>query len=166
MKRNNYINSRNQMTAAQATAAKAYAFQQKALAELTAALKKNLRYAENTVNFDDHKLKLIGWSGKRSARPVAVPGQTRTLQVGALDKGKVKLTWQPPADGGRVDAYTVQRRRNGASAVPGRWQGIHTAVRTETILEDQPGNEVLEYRIIAINTAGRGEPGNTETIIL
>ena len=27
-------------------------------------MKSNLRYAENTVHYDDSKLKLIGWSGR------------------------------------------------------------------------------------------------------
>jgi hypothetical protein len=31
------------------------------LEELIDALKSDIRYAENTVNFDDDKLKLIGW---------------------------------------------------------------------------------------------------------
>ena len=69
------------MVAAKAAAAAAYTAQQNALAALVAALKKNLRYAENTVDFDDHKLKLIGWSGKRSARTVEPPGQTGMLRA-------------------------------------------------------------------------------------
>ncbi len=36
-----------------------------ALEDLIESLKSNIRYAENTVNFDDVKLKLIGWAGKK-----------------------------------------------------------------------------------------------------
>ena len=165
IKRLQYTNRRKQMIAAKAAAAAAYTAQQEALKDLIAAVKKNLRYAENTVDFDDHKLKLIGWSGKRTARTAEPPGQTSLLKVNTTPNGKVKLTWQLPADGGRIDAYSIQRRCYTGTA-PGRWQDIHTAVTTETVLEEQPRNESLEFRVIALNPAGRGEPSNTETITL
>jgi len=36
------------------------------LEDLADAMKSDIRYAENTVDFDDDKLKLIGWAGKKA----------------------------------------------------------------------------------------------------
>ena len=63
-------------------------------------MKADIRYAENTVNFDDDKLKIIGWAGRKERTPLAPPGQE------------------------------------------------------------------LEYRIIAVNKAGEGEPSNTAMVVL
>ena len=52
-----------------------------ALEELTEAMKSDLRYAENTVNFDDDKLKLIGWAGRKAATALQIPGQPRLLEA-------------------------------------------------------------------------------------
>jgi len=52
----------------------ATATKDEALEELIEAMKADIRYAENTVNFDDDKLKLIGWAGKKAATPLARPG--------------------------------------------------------------------------------------------
>ncbi|MBN1943224.1 MAG: hypothetical protein JW849_08015 [Phycisphaerae bacterium] len=45
------------------------------------AMKSDLRYAENTVDYDDEKLKLIGWAGRYKSTPLAVPGQCRLLEI-------------------------------------------------------------------------------------
>jgi len=37
---------------------------------------------------------------------------------------------------------------------------------TETTLVEQPKGKELEYRIIAINKAGDGEPSNAEMVML
>ncbi len=151
------IRHRN-LIAARAAAAAAYTTQQKTLATLVTALKKNLRYAENTVNFDDHKLKLIGWSGKRTARPVEPPGQVRQLKITRLTNGQVKLLWQSPLEGGMVDAYEVQRRQSNDSS---EWRHIATALTGEMILRDQSTGDYQEYRIRAINKVGHGQVSNT-----
>ena len=124
-------------------------------------MKKNLRYAENTVNFDDHKLKLIGWSGRRQAAAIVPPGQVRRLQIVQKPNGPIKLIWQPPLDGGMVDAYEVQHRRcNGNSG----WLHIATALTGEMILRDQPSGDYLEYRVRAINKTSSGQVSNTVTM--
>jgi hypothetical protein len=38
---------------------------------LTDAMKSDIRYAENKVDFDDDKLKLISWTGKKNLRRLA-----------------------------------------------------------------------------------------------
>lgn len=65
-----------------------------------------IRYAENTTDFDDDKLKLIGWAGKAAAPPLALPGQARLLEAPRQDAGWVFLDFKSPADGGKVSAET------------------------------------------------------------
>lgn len=43
-------------------------------------MKGDIRYAENTVDFDDDKLKLIGWAGRKAKTPLVPPGQARLLK--------------------------------------------------------------------------------------
>ena len=57
-----------------ALAEQATAEKDDALEDLIEAMKANLRYAENTADFDDAKLKLIGWAGKKAKTPLAPPG--------------------------------------------------------------------------------------------
>lgn len=148
--------------AANAAAESAIADKDDALEQLTDALKSDIRYGETVVNFDDDKLKLLGWSGNQTPAALAPPGQTRQLEAPKQGDGWVFLDWKQPADGGRVSAYKIQRRQR----PEGAWQDVATAIETEATLVDQPKGEELEYRIIAINKAGVGEPSNTVMAVL
>jgi len=44
------------------------------LVELTDAMKALLRYAEDTVAYDDAKLALLGWGGKAAGTVLEAPG--------------------------------------------------------------------------------------------
>ncbi len=125
-------------------------------------MKDDIDYAENTVNFDDNKLKLIGWAGRKAAAPLAVPGQARLLEAPRQGDGWVFLDWKKPTDGGRPAAYKVMRRERPA----GPWEDVATAVITEATLVEQPRGKEFEYRIIAVNKAGDGEPSNTAMVVL
>ena len=81
-----------------------------ALEDMVEAMKSDIRYAENTVNYDDDKLKLIGWAGRKAATPLAVPSQTRLLEAPKQGAGWLFLDWKKPSDGGAVSAYKVMRR--------------------------------------------------------
>ena len=157
-----YTTAKNAAIAAQAAAEETTATKDDALDELADGMKSDIRYAENTVDFDDDKLKLIGWAGKKAPTPLAIPGQTRLLEAPRQGDGWVFLDWKAPIDGGAPSAYKVMRRERPAGA----WEDVATAVITEATLVEQPKGKELEYRIIAINKAGEGEPSNTEMVVL
>ena len=149
--------------AAKAALARAAGDKDATLAALVDAMKDDLRYAENTTGFDDDKLKLIGWSGRKAKTPLAIPGQVRQLQAPKQGAGWVFLDWKKPADGGKPAAYKVQRRQ---PEVDDQWKTAATAIETEATLVDQPTGQQLEYRVIAINKAGAGTPSNTVAVRL
>ncbi|MCX5638989.1 MAG: hypothetical protein NTX52_15040, partial [Planctomycetota bacterium] len=43
---------------------------------------------------------------------------------------------------------------------------VATAIKTESTLVDQPKGDELEYRVIAINKSGEGQPSNTVMVML
>ena len=134
-----------------------------ALEDLIKASKSNILYAENTVNFDDAKLKLIGWAGRQTATALTPPGQSRLLEAPKQGEGWVFLDWKAPADGGCSSAaYKVMRRERPAGA----WEEVATAVITEATLVEQPRGKELEYRIVAVNKPGDGEASSTVMVVL
>jgi len=159
-----YLVRRDRATAAEAAARQAVATKDEALGQLVEAVKADLRYAENTVDFDDAKLKLIGWSGRRERAPVEPPGQPRLLEAASQHRGRLSLDWKAPADGGRPNAYTVQRRQPGDDA--DTWHDVATAIDTEAILADQPEAIGVEYRVMAVNRSGAGPASNTVSVTL
>ena len=161
-----YKSNRQDLITAHAVAEQATTDKTEALEILIEALKDDIRYAENTVNFDDDKLKLIGWAGKKAKTPLTPPGQTRLLEVPKQGKGWLFLDWKPPADGGKVGAYKVQRRVVGVEPVSDRWEDVATAILTESTLVEQPEKTELEYRVIAVNKAGEGQVSNTVIVVL
>ncbi len=157
-----YITALNAAIAAAAAAEAATTSKDDVLEDLVDAMKSDIRYAENTVDFDDDKLKLIGWAGKKAPTPLAIPGQTRLLEAPRQGDGWVFLDWKAPIDGGVPAAYKVMRRERPAGA----WEDVATAVITEATLVEQPKGKELEYRIIAVNKAGEGSPSNTAMVVL
>jgi len=162
MMRSAYVVAQNAVIAAQAAADAAYTDKDAALEALAEGMKKDLRYAENTVDFDDDQLKLIGWAGRSAATHLTPPGQTRLLEAVKQGEGWIMLDWKAPAEGGKPSAYKVQRRERPSGA----WAEAATAVITETTLVEQARGPELEYRIIAVNKAGDGEPSNTVMAVL
>jgi hypothetical protein len=65
-------------------------------------------------------------------------------------------------DGGKVATYRVYRRERPAGA----WMEITTVFETQVALTDQPRGQEYEYRIVAANKAGDGEPSNTVMVVL
>ena len=159
---NQYNANREDLIAALAVAEQTTAEKDDTLEELIEAMKADIRYAENTVDFDDDKLKLIGWAGKKAATALQSPGQTRLLEAPKQGAGWVFLDWKAPAEGGKPKAYKVQRRIRES----GSWKDIATAILTEATLVDQPEKTQLEYRVIAVNKSGEGQASNTVMVVL
>jgi len=157
-----YSARREYLITKQAAAEEATTTKDEALEDLADAMKSDIRYAENTVDFDDDKLKLIGWAGRKAATPLAAPGQARLLEAPKQGEGWVFLDWKSPIEGGAAAAYKVMRRERPA----GPWEEVATAVISEATLVEQPRGKELEYRIIAVNKAGDGEPSNTAMVVL
>lgn len=157
-----YLNHQDNFLAKQAAAETTITAKNEALEDLVEAVKANIRYAENTVNYDDNKLKLIGWAGRKKGSVLQTPGQARLLEAPRQGDGWVFLDWKAPAEGGKPRAYTIQRRNRD----DGSWKNIATALLTEATLVEQPQKAELEYRIIAINKSGHGQPSNTVTAVL
>ena len=133
-----------------------------ALQALTDDMKADLRYAENTVNYDDAKLKLIGWGGRKAKTSLEAPGQTRSLEAPREGEGWVFLDWKEPVDGGAVAAYKIQRRLR----PDGPWSDAGMAIESEITLTNQERGKEWEYRVLAVNKAGEGEPSNTVMAVL
>jgi len=157
-----YNRCREELIAAGAAAEQATADKDEALENLIEAMKTDLLYAENTAHYDDDKLKLIGWASRKAPTHLAPPGQTRLLEAPRQGAGWLFLDWKAPADGGKVAAYTIERRERPT----GPWETIATAIQTEATLVDQPQKKELEYRVFAINKSGSGTPSNTVMVVL
>jgi len=157
-----YIDAKNTATAAQAAAEQATATKDEALQTLTDAMKADIRYAENTVNYDDDKLKLIGWAGRAAKTSLEVPGQARTLEAPREGEGWIFLDWKEPVEGGAVAAYKIQRRQR----PNGPWTDVGMAIESEITLTNQERGKEWEYRVIAVNKAGEGQPSNTVMAVL
>lgn len=157
-----YIVARNTATEAQADAELAVAAKGEALEAMVDDMKQDIRYAENTVDYDDEKLKLIGWAGRSKKTPLQIPGQVRSLEAPREGEGWIYLDWKQPVDGGTVASYNIERRER----PEGPWQTVSLAMTTETTLHDQDRGKEFEYRVSAVNKAGEGEASNTVMAVL
>jgi hypothetical protein len=147
-----------QAAAKQATDAKQVDFD-----SLMTDMKTMLHYAEDTVHGDDSKLSELGWGGRAEPHALEVPGQPRLLEALEQGAGWLTLDWKKPADGGAPASYKIERRD---LTDGGAWTLAGIAIETEVTLNNQKRGKELEYRIIAVNKAGEGEPGNTVTALL
>ena len=157
-----YMTANSAAVAAQAAAEQATAAKDDALQTLTDGMRADLRYAENTVNFDDDQLKLIGWGGRKARTSLEAPGQARTLEAPRQGDGWVFLDWKEPVDGGKVAAYKIERRERPS----GPWTDAGMAIESEITLSNQERGKEWEYRVIAVNKAGEGTPSNTVMAVL
>nr|VFK44979.1 MAG: Fibronectin type III domain-containing protein [Candidatus Kentron sp. TC] len=151
-----YQEARDALVAAQAQVKLAVEKKDKVLDILMRGMKSNLRYAENTVDYDDGKLKLIGWSGRRARTPLAPPGAVSDLESSNRGEGWIALDWKKPKDGGKVASYKIQRREEGSEA----WVDVGVALDPNAAVSGQPSGKRLVFRVVAINKAGEGKPSN------
>ena len=158
------ITSGDAQVQAQAAAKQATDTKQADFDALTTAMKTVLHYAEDTVHGDDTKLSELGWGGRSAPHALQVPGQPRLLEVLRQGSGWLTLDWKKPEEGGAAASYRIERRDMTEGG--GSWMLAGIAIETEITLNDQQRGKEWEYRVIAINKAGEGEPSNTVTAVL
>jgi hypothetical protein len=159
---NDFLNAQQTAIAAQATAQAAVDTKDAALDALTSEMRVVLRYAEQTTNGDDAKLKLLGWGGRATSNALQPAGQCRALEAPRQGDDWLFRDWKEPVDGGKVAAYKVQRRERPS----GTWSDVTTALASEATLVDQQRGTDFEYRVVAINKAGEGLPSNSVAVVL
>lgn len=152
----------DEQVAARAAAEQATETKAAGLEELVTAMRADLRYAEDAVNYDDAKLSALGWGGKAAPTALQVPGQPRSLEAPRQGEGWVFLDWKKPADGGKAAAYKIERRERPA----GDWTLVSMAIESEATLNNQERGKDWEYRVIATNKAGESIPSNTVAAVL
>ncbi|MCH8120368.1 MAG: fibronectin type III domain-containing protein [Planctomycetes bacterium] len=157
-----FITLSDEQVAAQAAAEQVTATKNAGMEELVTAMRADLRYAEDAVNYDDAKLSALGWGGRAAPTELEVPGQARALEAPQQGEGWVFLDWKKPTDGGAVAAYKIERRERPA----GDWMLVSMAIESEATLNNQERGKDLEYRVIATNKAGDGVPSNTVAVVL
>jgi len=97
--------------------------------------------------------------------PFSVPifiFKTRSLEAPREGEGWVFLDWKEPVDGGAVAAYKIQRRERPSGA----WADVGMAIESEITLSGQERGKEWEYRVLAVNKAGEGQPSNTVMAVL
>jgi hypothetical protein len=147
---------------AQGATAAAFAEKEDAMQDLTENMKDILRYAETAARHDEARLKNIGWSARKEAGTLEVPGPPRTLEVKREGRGWVYLDWKTPAFGGAASAYRVVCRPRGE----GDWKEAGLCFESMTVLTDQQQGVEIEYQVIAVNKAGESLPSNLITVAL
>ena len=152
----------DEQVAALAAAEQATLTKDAGLEELVTAMKANLRYAEDAVNYDDAKLTALGWGGRAAATALEPPGQPRTLEILQQGEGWICLDWKKPSDGGKVAAYKIERRERPT----GDWMLVSMAIESEATLNNQERGKDWEYRVSATNKAGESVPSNTVAAVL
>lgn len=151
-----------EVVAAKAAAEQATATKEARIRELVAAMKSDLRYAENAVARDDAKLSALGWGGRAAAVPLGAPGQALNLEVRRQGEGWVFLKWKAPSEGGAAVSYRIERRERSGGA----WSLVSVSFKRETTLTDQERGKDWEYRVSALNKAGQGAPSNTVAAVV
>ena len=133
-----------------------------ALEDLVDGVKADIKYAEIAVRDRPEKLSQLGWAGRRRGSALEVPGEVRDIGIKVEGDTWVVFDWKPPVDGGAVAAYKIQRRKRDG----GSWKDVGTSVETAHLLSGQPRGIEFEYRLLAVNKAGAGQPSATVTVVL
>ena len=157
-----YLATRDKASVADGAAAEAHGEKDEALEALVDSLRADLRYAEEAVKHDGEKLRKLGWGTRRPPSSLEPPGQARSLEAKRQGPGWVYLDWKEPVDGGAVAAYRVEARRT----MGGEWALVSMTIDSQVVLADQERGVDLDFQVVAVNRAGRGEPSNIISAIL
>lgn len=159
---NQYKYAQTRVMTAQAQAQQAIAEKQQALKELIDKMNSNLRYAESVTRRSEEQLKLLGWNPLSPKTPLEVPGIIHDLEISRTEQGTAVMHWQKPTTGGKVSAYKVQLFEE----EHGIWTTVAIETHTDALLLYQQVGKPLNYRVMAINSAGEGTPSNPVEVVL
>jgi hypothetical protein len=157
-----FVEATTAATQAAATAKQRTKEKAQALATLTEMLKTDLRYAEIAVGGRHTSLMRLGWGARRPKTPLQPPGQALSLTIEREGPDWIELAWKKPADGGKPAAYRVQVR----ARKQGPWRDVGSTVEPTITLYNQERSTELNYRVLAVNRAGDGNPSNMVTAVL
>lgn len=108
------------------------------------------------------KMALIGWGPRANPHPESVPGPPKNLITTKKDN-LLYLLWEKPAS--NVNCYIVECRvQSNKTLLFGPWQITATSLDTNIELKSHPKAIYCEYRVIAVNSAGKSMPSNTTQI--
>lgn len=117
------------------------------------------KFRVKAVNKLGESLPLIGSDSITAKDPFAKPDKPGTPEVTDWDKDHVDLEWTPPKkDGGSpVKSYIIEKRNKygpweKCAEVPGN--------QTKVTVPDLTEGEEYEFRVIAVNKGGQGEPSD------
>lgn len=147
---------------AESTLREHHAVKDREIESLVDGMKANLKYAEVAFRDRPERLSQLGWGPRRAAASVTAPGEVRDIRIVSEGDSWVILDWNPPVGGGDVGAYTIQRRKRDG----GTWEDIGTSIGTRQLVSNQPRGVEFEYRVIAVNKTGAGQPSATLTVVL
>ncbi len=133
-----------------------------ALTDLVDGTKADLKFAEVIFRDQPEKLSQLGWGPRRNGSNLEAPGEVRDIRIVSEGDTWVTLRWNPPVDGGAGGAYQIQRKRKDA----GVWEDVGGSVDTMQKLSNQPRGIEMDYRVVAVNKAGIGQPSATVTVVL
>ena len=155
------------VTATKAANEEAVVDKNTAFDSLVSSMKEVIRYCENTVGFNNEKLTLIGWSGRKTPEPTPAPGQPSVFTIVSEGEGTISFEWVAPGldEGGKADSYVVERRIKGETEF-GPWTQAGYTFETQIELSEQPRGVQMEYRVSAVNLAGKSVPSNTTAAVL
>jgi hypothetical protein len=144
----------------------AIAEEQERMRSLAAAMRERLDQAEAVHRGEPEELAKIGWGTRRSPT-FEPPNQPRELSAVRAGAGSVELRWKSPpkaVSGRTLRFYRIERRKMS----PGEdWQTdcVYATTALRLMLDDQPRNVELEYRVVAVNPHGDSAPTNTVAIV-
>ncbi|MCP4709698.1 MAG: fibronectin type III domain-containing protein [Planctomycetes bacterium] len=158
-----YRNARNQCLYNRSQLHLANQAKRASFRHLKTIMKQCLKLSQVDTTDHPEKLALIGWAAPGRSSVAEPPNPPLNLTAHSCDKtGSLQLNWHKPAKGQQVLNYLIQRRNPNQ----GKWELMAIVYQSNSYLTGQPRGIDLEYRIIAVNKAGKGEPSNTVMAVL
>jgi hypothetical protein len=130
-------------------------------------MKNALTLAQLDCNDNPALLSYIGWGPDMV--PVSephAPVAPTALKITAEGPGDIWFSWEHE-NYRNVKHWLIQRRQQLAPGSDwGAWSFAASTLTNEAHLVDQPVGTKLEYRVIAENSTGQSDPGNTVAAVL